>query len=158
MSFASDILKGYWTVQAVWKKVCFSVSESSLYGEGPSIFEKATTANQIRGTKRNIRTLLKFKIIIFFYTFEEILAEFIVDKYYLFFYVNLKPAFCHYPLKILFLILLQLCWNTTALQHIEYVHLNSPIFLCGAAAFVNYCFHLLLWGYWGFLTSFYQWF
>lgn len=166
LSFVSDILKGYWTFQAVWKKVCFSVSESSFYGEGAAIFEKATTANQKRGTNRNTRILLKFIIITFFYSFEGdfgwIHSGWIWDD---FFCVDWKPIFCPYLLKSLFLVLLQLCWNNKALQHIEYVHLNSPEFRifvwCSAQ-----CEVLLLWitvfnfssEYWGFLTSFYQWF
>lgn len=161
LSLVSDIIKGYWIFQAVWEKVCFSFSESSLYGECQSIFEKATTANQIRGTNKHYKLI----IIIFFYTIEEILSEFIMDKYYMIFYVNLKPVFCHYMFKSLFLVLLQLCWALwpqTLAAHWACTSEFTSIFV--------WCSKLheavILWitvfsfssEYWGFLTSFYQWF
>lgn len=43
--------------------------------------------------KSEVQTLLKFVIVIFFYTYEEILAEFIVDKYYMIFLCWFKMCF-----------------------------------------------------------------
>lgn len=85
-----------------------------------------------------------------FILFKRFLAQFRVDKHWVTFYIHPKPVFCHYQLKTMFLLLLQLRWNTMVLQHVEYVHVNRPAFLCGAVkdmkcCFCNFCFHLLLW-------------